>query len=128
MKKMKLAIAGLLLGVGLMVAPFASVTSASVASELKDGANSTTKADADGKRGPTLQEQIQNVTNVLLFIIGAVAVIVIIFAGIKFTTADGDASKIKSARDTILYAVVGVIIAIIAYAIVYWVVGSFTSS
>ncbi len=131
MNKLKLTIIGIVVAAGLLAVPFAPIASASMADELHEGAGTTdqgAKATKDTRPTVTLQQQIQNVTNVLLFIIGAIAVIVIIFGGIKFITSDGDASKIKSARETILYAVVGVVIAIIAYAIVNWVIGAFVTA
>ena len=68
---------------------------------------------------------IENVTNILLFVVGVVAVIAIIIGGIKYTTSNGDASRTKSAKDTILYAVVGLVFAIMAWGIVSFVVGRF---
>ncbi len=65
------------------------------------------------------------VVNVLLFIIGAISVIMIIFAGIKYTTSSGDAAKVGEAKNTILYAVIGLIVAVLAYAIVNFVLKRF---
>ncbi len=73
----------------------------------------------------TLEASIQDIVNLLFFLIGTIAVIVIIIGGIKFITADGDASKIKSARETILYSVIGLVVAILAYAIVGFIIGRF---
>jgi hypothetical protein len=70
----------------------------------------------------------QTITNVLLFIIGAVAVIMLIIGGIRYTVSAGDSNAITSAKNTILYAIVGIIVAILAYAVVNWVIGSFTGS
>jgi multisubunit Na+/H+ antiporter MnhB subunit len=63
--------------------------------------------------------------NVLLFILGAVAVIMIVIGGIKYTTSNGDASSVTSAKNTIMYAVVGLIVALMAYAIVNFVIQQF---
>ena len=68
---------------------------------------------------------IKTVVNVLLFVLGAVAVIMIVIGGIKYTTSGGDANGIKSAKDTILYSVVGLIVAMMAYAIVNFVITNF---
>lgn len=92
------------------------------ADQILNGANTTGQ-----EGGQTLEQQIKNVTNVLLFLIGAIAVIVLIVGGIKYVVADGDQGKIKSAKDTIVYALVGLAIAIFAYAIVAWIVGAFAS-
>ncbi len=61
-------------------------------------------------------------TNLLLYIAGAIAVIVIIVGGIRYITSTGDAMRIKQAKDTILYGIVGLIVAIIAWAIVNYIV------
>lgn len=86
-------------------------------------------ANADGSGGNSsslcgaaIQDEapdiVKNVINVILIILGMVAVIMIIIGGIRYTTSNGDSSQIKSAKDTILYAVVGLVVAIFAFAIV----------
>jgi hypothetical protein len=65
------------------------------------------------------------VANALIFVIGAVAVIMIILGGLRYVTSNGDAKATASAKDTILYAVVGLVVAIAAYAIVNFVVTHF---
>lgn len=65
------------------------------------------------------------ITNVLLFIIGAIAVIMLVIGGIRYTVSGGDQAAVTSAKNTILYAIVGIIVAILAYAIVNFVVTSF---
>ncbi len=129
MNKLKLTIIGVVVAAGLLAVPLAPIASAAdMKKELNDGAGATGLKGTEKNPTATLQQQIKNVTNVLLFVIGAISVIVIIFGGIKFITSDGDASKIKSARETILYAVIGIVVAILAYAIVDWVVGAFTAT
>lgn len=56
------------------------------------------------------------------YIIGAVSVLMIIIGGIRYVTSNGDQSAITSAKNTILYAVIGLIVAILAYAIVSFVI------
>lgn len=68
------------------------------------------------------------VTNVLLFIIGAVSVIMLIIGGIRYTVSGGDSGAVTSAKNTILYAIVGIVVALLAYALVNFVVGSFVST
>jgi len=68
---------------------------------------------------------IQTVVNTLLYILGAVAVIMIVVGGIRYTTSNGEAAQIKSAKDTILYSVIGLVVAMLAWAIVNFVVGAF---
>ena len=70
-------------------------------------------------------DAIKNITNILLYALGFIAVIAIIIGGIKYVLANGDASKIKSSKDIILYAVIGLIVAIMAWGIVSFVVDRF---
>ena len=68
------------------------------------------------------------ISSVLLFIVGAIAVIMIIIGGLRYVISGGDATQVQAAKNTILYALVGIIIAILAYAAVNFVIGSFVSS
>ena len=56
---------------------------------------------------------------------GAISVIMIIVGGIRYATSQGDQTQMQSAKNTILYAVIGVVVAIAAYAIVSFVVTQF---
>lgn len=67
------------------------------------------------------------VINFLLFFVGVVSVIMIIYGGIQYTTSAGDSGKVTSAKNTILYAIVGLIVSILAYAIVNFVTNTFLS-
>lgn len=69
----------------------------------------------------------KTITNVLLYIIGAIAVIMLIIGGVRYVTSNGESANVTAAKNTILYAVVGIIVAILAYAVVNFVIGSFTS-
>jgi len=53
--------------------------------------------------------------------IGVVAILVIIIGGIKMSVSSGDAGKVKSARDQVIYACVGLVVAVMAQAIVWFV-------
>lgn len=75
-----------------------------------------------------LMETINTIINVVLGVLGLLAVIVIIYGGFMFMTATGDASKVKKAKDTIMYGVIGLVIALLAYAIVNFVVSSIFKS
>lgn len=67
----------------------------------------------------------KTITNVLLFIIGAVSVIMLVIGGIRYTVSAGDSSAVKGAKDTILYAIIGIVVAVLAYAVVNFVIGAF---
>ncbi len=68
---------------------------------------------------------VKTVINILLYVLGIIAVIMIIIGGIRYTTSNGDSGSLKTAKDTILYSVVGLVVAIMSYAIVNFVVGRF---
>ena len=74
-------------------------------------------ADASGK----LTGIIRNVINILSVIVGVVAVIMIIFGGLKYITSGGDSSNVSSAKNTIIYAIIGLIIVALAQFIVRFV-------
>lgn len=70
----------------------------------------------------------RTLTNVMLFLIGAISVIMLIIGGLRYVLSGGDSTQVTNAKNTILYAVVGIIIAILAYAIVSFVITSFSGS
>jgi hypothetical protein len=71
------------------------------------------------------QNILKNVINTLLVVLGMIAVIMIVIGGIRYTTSNGDANQTKSAKDTIMYAVIGLVVAIFAFAIVNFVLNAF---
>ncbi len=68
----------------------------------------------------------KTITDVLLFVLGAVSVIMIIIGGLRYVISGGNSANVTAAKNTILYAIVGVIIALLSYAIINFVLGSFT--
>lgn len=66
------------------------------------------------------------IVNVLLFLIGAISVVMLIIGGIRYTISAGDSGSVTAAKNTIMYALIGLIIAFLAYAIVNWVLGAIT--
>lgn len=89
--------------------------------EIQDGVDA-----AGGDEETTgLGARFEDVVNIMLYVLGAIAVIMIVIGGIRYATSGGDSSSIKGAKDTILYAVIGLIVAILAYAIVNFVLDSF---
>ncbi len=68
---------------------------------------------------------ISRVTNILLFVAGAVAVIFIIVGGIQYSTSGGSEDKTRTAKSTITNAVIGLIVTILAFVIVNFVISVF---
>lgn len=122
MKKIKAIIisAFMVLGIGLVLVPQSASAinvfnscSSTPGSEVCKGSND----QADGL--------IKKLVNTLLFIVGALAVVMIIVGGIMYTTSNGDQNNIERAKSIVIYSVVGLVVSFIAYAIVNWVVGLF---
>ena len=122
MKKLKLAVISIaaLLGVMTLVP---SYVGASPASQIQGGVN---QAGGSGETS-NLGSRVKTIVNILLYILGAIAVVMIVIGGIRYTTSNGESSSIKSAKDTILYSVIGLVVAIMAFAIVNFVLDAFTS-
>jgi hypothetical protein len=64
---------------------------------------------------------IRSVINIISILVGAISVIMIIIGGLRYMTSAGDSSAVSSAKNTILYAIVGLVIVIMAQAIVTFV-------
>ena len=77
-----------------------------------------------GDGGDTLWNNIQAIINAVIGILGLVCVIIIIIGGVQYMTSSGDASKVKKAKDTILYGIIGLIICVLAFAIVNFVLAN----
>ena len=112
MKKLAFATTGIYATlVALISAPIASANS------IQNGANaahaSGTPSDLFGVGGILTQ-----ITNVFLFIAGALAVIMIIWGGLRYVISGGNSAAVTSAKNTILYAIVGLIVAFLAFAAV----------
>ena len=123
-KKLRTIVAALLVSAGLGVAVAAPVAYAAPADEVQKGINL-----AGGGSGSTdAGDIISLIVKVLMFIIGAISVIMIIVGGIRYTISQGDSSAVTSAKNTILYSIIGLVVAILAYAAVKFVVGSFAAN
>lgn len=82
--------------------------------------------DALGCNGSTLFGSgsiFNNIVNVIIFVVGALSVFMIVIGGLRYVLSGGDSAGVKSAKDTILYALVGVGVAIFAWTIVTFVIG-----
>ena len=69
-----------------------------------------------------VESVVATVINTILYVVGILAVVMVIFGGVKYTTSAGDQAKVTKAKNTILYGLIGLVVAILAYAIVNFVV------
>lgn len=64
------------------------------------------------------------ISNVMLFIVGAISVIMIVIGGFRYVVSGGSTTNVAAAKNTILYAIVGLVISMLAYAIINFVISS----
>ena len=105
---------------------FSNVNATSTYYSLQEGAEAarceTCPRDLFGDTGVFRQ-----ITDTILYIVGIIAVIMLIWGGIRYVVSGGDAKKVTDAKNTILYAIIGLIISFLAYAIVRFVVNALPS-
>ncbi|HEX9595112.1 MAG TPA: hypothetical protein VF996_03230 [Candidatus Saccharimonadales bacterium] len=102
------------LGAGL-----AALTTGSALAQVNTGI-----ADTQSSAGATstdLPAVINGAINVLLYIVGVAAVVMLIVGGIRYIVSSGDQQAVAGAKNTIIYSIVGIIIAVLAYAAVNFV-------
>ena len=67
------------------------------------------------------------IVNVMLFLVGILSVIMLIFGGLRYVISRGESKAVEAAKNTILYAIIGLIIAVMAYAAINFVLTSLIS-
>ena len=102
------------------------VASASTMTSLREGAEA---ARCDGCPSELFGDSgvFKQVTNTILYIVGIIAVIMLIIGGIKYVVSGGDSKKVTDAKNTVLYAIIGLVICFLAFAIVNFVISSLPS-
>ena len=118
MKKLK----QLLLPVLLVVGIAASVTVPVVPVSAADLDPCTLNPGMCAGKETDVNSIFKTIVNVLLFIVGVIAVIMVIVSGLRYTTSAGNANSVAAAKNTLLYSIIGLVVAIFAYAIVNFIV------
>ncbi|MDR2063584.1 MAG: pilin [Candidatus Nomurabacteria bacterium] len=95
--------------------------SIALASPLKEGADAARgkgmPADLFGENGTFTQ-----ITNTILVVIGIVSVFMLIYGGLRYILSGGDSKKVVDAKNTVMYAIIGLIIVFLSYALVNFVI------
>ena len=121
-KIVKIVLPSLIMGVMMAVALAGNAS----ALTLQEGAEAARcdgcPADLFGDTGVFKQ-----VTNTILYIVGIIAVVMLIIGGIRYVTSGGDSKKVTDAKNTVLYAIIGLVIAFLAFAIVNFVISALPS-
>ena len=127
MKKVSTILAGLLVLPVLAFGATVAVAQTASAAPSKDD-DLTLEAGVGAAKGADVPESISGddglvtkIINILLWAIGVVSVIMLIIGGFRYATSNGDSNQVTAAKNTIMYAVIGLVIAIFAYAIVNFV-------
>lgn len=113
-----LVMLGLVAGAGLLAPEFAT---AAPKDEICEGVGAVTSGGCRQDSGNSLNDIVALVIDILSRIIGIVAVIMIIVGGFKYITSGGDSGKVSSAKTTIIYALVGLLIVAFAQTIVWFI-------
>ncbi len=77
-----------------------------------------------GTGGSSLKGAVRTTINILSYVLGVIAVIMIIIGGLRFVTSGGNQQSVSSAKTTIAYALLGLVVAALAQVLVHWVLNS----
>jgi hypothetical protein len=114
----------LFLGIGgVLLAPVALAASTSPQSTVCTTLGSNAACSSTPANGVDISNLAVDIINILSIVVGVVAVFMIIIAGIRFITSNGDSNNVSSARSTIIYAIVGLVVVALAQVIVQFVLG-----
>lgn len=103
----------------------ASTSTGGARGRAQDGLNSISEV-AGGDTD--LWTMLTNILNGVFLVIGVIAVVVVIIGGVNYTMSQGDPSKVKKAKDTILYGIIGLVVSLLAFAIVNFVLNNIVGS
>ena len=108
---------------GSMMAVPAMADNAATKEACSSGLDEAQKAALGCEESGQVPNVVQGLLNGVITLVGIIAVIMIVVAGQRYTTSSGDPAQIKQARDMMIYSLVGLIIAMLAFAIVNFVLG-----
>ena len=129
MKKIKLVISSALVMFSMVFLPITTVQATVGLSDVeKETSEQACKQqnNAPNCKDNSLTNLFTTIANVLLFLVGAVAVIMLIVGGFRYVTSNGDQNSVTAAKNTILYAIIGIVVAFLAYAAVNFVTTQLT--
>jgi hypothetical protein len=105
--------------IGLVISMISASVVGFVVTKVLPGGDPTKLTDAK-----TVWEGL---LSIVYMVSGAFAVIIIILAGFSYTTANGDPSKIAKAKNAIMYAVIGLVVVLIAFLVTQFVIGKMST-
>ncbi|TAK89085.1 hypothetical protein EPO04_03220 [Patescibacteria group bacterium] len=105
--------------VAVLSSPLAALAEDTPSPACKGASAAGAPCDKSGFEGA-----LGNILNSVFFLVGALAVIALLIGAVRYVTSTGDQDRIKQAKNTIVYAVTGLIVALLARQIVGFVIGS----
>ena len=122
MKQITKTLTQTLTGLGALLCLSTSRVLASALS-VQEGANA---ASAEGMPTELIGDNgvFSRLTNTILLVVGLISVIMLVYGGLRYILSGGDSKKVTDAKNTILYAIIGLIISLLAFAIVNFVLNS----
>lgn len=120
---------------GLIAVPLAALPASVSAAEIQNNLKCGTNLDAKGVGCNTDIQQgsdginniITDIVNIFSVIVGIVSVIMIIYGGFRYVTSGGDAGNVSNAKNTIIYALIGLVVVALAQFIVQFVLDKVTA-
>ena len=93
-----------------------------------NGTTSDTCDQGGGVSGNDLASLASKIVNIFSIIVGAVAIIMLIYGGFRYITSGGESGRVGNAKNTIIYAIIGLVIVALAQLIVHFVLNTASSS
>ena len=139
LKSLRNSLAGLITGLALVAVPLfipavASASSANIQGNLSCGValnasgSNTNCATSTSTGAGKVQGIVTDMINIFSVVVGIISVVMIIFGGFKYITSGGDSGNVTGAKNTIIYAVIGLVIVALAQFIVQFVLNKVTTA
>jgi hypothetical protein cdiviTM7_00647 len=129
-EEMKKVFSGIIITLAAIASGAMFFTAPVYAEDVITAADNGPVAGIDSAQGTGVPTQIngdtgivRKIINILLYVIAIISVIMLIIGGLKYVVSGGNNAKVSDAKNTILYAIIGLVVAIFAYAIIRFVVG-----
>lgn len=113
--------ASLLLGGGMALAPVAHANT--FKGDACSGISALGGRGCSGNSDSSIRRLFALIVNILSLVVGVAAIIMVIVGGFKIITSNGDSSNVASGRNTVIYALIGLVIAVLAHFLVAFTIG-----
>lgn len=126
MSRFKLILAALVVAAAVLMFPAVVTAAVDPFQDIcSNGGGGSTACASRSTTNPLVGPNgvIVRITSILAIVAGIIAVIFIVWAGIKYVTSNGDSAKISSAKSTIIYALIGLVVAALARPLINFVLG-----